>query len=178
MQQSEERLRVEWAQRLSEREAELVQQHQQQHLAEREARAVERNAEEVRRPLRAFRRPVLAGISLCDMCSCHEILRAQRTRVAAAGAGARRGGGARGDGGAAARGGGGGARGWGGGGHQGGRGGGDAGPQAGESFPRWDWVAVPEALRARRVNKQDEMQREREEMSRCGVRCVLFWQPC
>eukprot|EP01047_Picozoa_sp_COSAG01_P069573 COSAG01_NODE_10328_length_2192_cov_4.946011_2_plen_88_part_00 len=40
------------------------------------------------------------------------------------------------------------------------------------SFPHWDWVVVPKALRARRVNTQDEMQREREEMSRCDVRCV------
>eukprot|EP01047_Picozoa_sp_COSAG01_P069574 COSAG01_NODE_10328_length_2192_cov_4.946011_3_plen_81_part_00 len=75
MQQSEERARVEWGQRLSAREAELAQQHQQQQLAEREARAVERNAEEVRRSLRAFRRPVLTEIYLCNVCSCHEILR-------------------------------------------------------------------------------------------------------
>jgi hypothetical protein len=30
---------------------------------------------EVRRPLRAFRRPILTEIYLCNVCSCQEILR-------------------------------------------------------------------------------------------------------
>jgi hypothetical protein len=33
---------------------------------------------QVRGPLRHFVRAALAGISLCDVCSCHEILRAPR----------------------------------------------------------------------------------------------------
>jgi hypothetical protein len=35
----------------------------------------------VRRPLRPATLLLLTGISLCDVCSCYGILRAQRTRV-------------------------------------------------------------------------------------------------
>jgi hypothetical protein len=39
-----------------------------------------------RRPLRSATLLSLTGISLCDVCSCYGMLRAQRTRVAAAAA--------------------------------------------------------------------------------------------
>jgi hypothetical protein len=42
--------------------------------------AAERTAT-VRRPLRPFGRRFLTEIYLCNVCSCLEILRAQRTRV-------------------------------------------------------------------------------------------------
>eukprot|EP01047_Picozoa_sp_COSAG01_P119586 COSAG01_NODE_48300_length_382_cov_1.823322_1_plen_91_part_10 len=37
----------------------------------------------VRRPSRPFRRPVLADIYLCDVCSCQEILRRRHGRAQA-----------------------------------------------------------------------------------------------